>query len=129
MVASDLPSDSNEESNLRLALNEELSLSLGISLVSDELSIGGLVLLEVLLGVGGSELSGLGGSLLKGSSVSDLSLSSLLVSGGLLEERLGDGSLGGTTSLLGGCGGSGFLRHLQVFLKINNKASSQMLFH
>lgn len=123
MVASDLPSDSNEEGNLGLALDEELSLSLGISLVSDELSIGSLVLLEVLLGIGGSELSSLGGGLLSGSSGSNSGVSSLLISGGLLENGLGDGSLGSTGSL---SGGSSFLGHLQVFLKINNKASTQI---
>ena len=103
MVANDLPSDSNDESNLRLALNEELSLSLGISLISDELSIGGGVLLEVLLSVGGSELSGSSDGLLELDSGSNLRVVSLLISGGLLEEGLGDGSLG-DSSLSGGSG-------------------------
>lgn len=58
----DLPSNSDNESNLWLSLNEEGSLGLGISLGLNESLISGLVLLEVFLGVGGSNLSS-GGSI------------------------------------------------------------------
>jgi len=51
-------SNSNDKGNLWLGLNEEVSFLLSGSLVINELLVGGSVLVEVLLGVGGSGLSG-----------------------------------------------------------------------
>ena len=89
-----LPSDPDDESNLGLGLDEELVLGLGISLVSDELLIGSLVLLEVLLGILHGEISG---GLARLGGFGSLSLEggeTLGISGLLLEDGLGDGSLG-----------------------------------
>ena len=87
-------SDPDEESNLGLSLDEELVLGLGISLVSDELLIGSLVLIEVLLGILHGEISG---GLARLGGFGSLSLEggeTLGISGLLLEDGLGDGSLG-----------------------------------
>jgi len=50
-------SDSNNKSNLWLSLNKERASGLGVSLCLDDGLIGGIILVEVLLGVGSSGLS------------------------------------------------------------------------
>jgi len=76
--------DSDNESNLWLTLNVEGSSGLGISLGFDKSGISSGVLLVVLFGVVGSNLSGSGSILLGfssgiGKSLKDLSISSLLL--------------------------------------------------
>lgn len=87
-----LPSDSDDKGNLSLTLNEEGSLSLGVSLSLDESGISVGVLLEVLGGVllsnlsrGGSVLLGLLSGLLEG-------LEKLGISGLLLKNIFWDNS-------------------------------------
>jgi hypothetical protein len=67
-LQNNLPLDSDNESNLWLSLDEERSVLLGISLGGDESGIGLGVLIVVLFGVGGSDLSGLNSLLFGGNS-------------------------------------------------------------
>ena len=83
-----LPLDSDHESNLGLTLNVEGSGGLGVSLGFDESGISSGVLLVVLLGVVGSNLSGSSSILLGFSSRISKSLEDLSISSLLLEDVL-----------------------------------------
>ena len=83
-----LPLDSDNESNLGLTLNVEGSGGLGVSLGLDESGISSGVLLVVLLGVVGSNLSGSSSILLGFSSRISKSLEDLSISSLLLEDVL-----------------------------------------
>ena len=85
--------DSNQESNLSLALNQEGSLLLALSLLVDELLIGGSILLGVLLSTGESGLSGSSSVGLCSFLISLSGLGELLVSGDLFLDVLGHNAL------------------------------------
>lgn len=85
-------SDSDDEGDLGLGLNEEVTSLLGVTLALDELGISGGVLLGVLLGVSGSGGSlGLAVSLGVGAVLGEGS-EHLSVTDGLLGDVLGDNS-------------------------------------
>ena len=88
----DLPSGSNDESNLGLGIDEEVSFLLGASLSLNVGEVSGGVLGSVLLGGLRSGLSGGSTVLLGGSTGFDLSLEELGVSGLLLHNVLWDNS-------------------------------------
>ena len=88
----DLPSGSDDEGDLGLSINEEVSGSLGGSLGIDELLVGLGVLSSVLLGGLGSGLSGGGAILLGLLTGSNTGLEELGVSGLLLDDVLWDNS-------------------------------------
>ena len=85
-------SDSDHESDLGLGFDEDVTSLLGVSLVLDEGSVGGGVLLGVLLGVGASG-SSLGLAVSLGvSAVLDEGGEHLSVAGSLLDDVFGDNS-------------------------------------
>lgn len=90
MTESDLPSGSDDECNLGLSINEEVTVGLGVSLSLDGIQIGLLVLGIVVGGSLGGGLSGFGAFLLGYDTGGDASLEELGVSGLLLKNVLWD---------------------------------------